>query len=73
MGPVEFMRSLSADPVVNRVIQKFVIRSRDGMDRYGITMEENEASKMAWVEAAQEELMDAILYLERLKTEIRNG
>tara|TARA_Y100000593_G_C4144738_1_gene254052 strand:- start:371 stop:592 length:222 start_codon:yes stop_codon:yes gene_type:complete len=73
MGPVEFMRSMSSDPVVNRVIQKFVTRSHQGMDRYGITMEQNNAPAMDWIEHAQEELMDAILYLERLKTEMRNG
>jgi len=61
------------DPVVNRVIDRFVARSEDGMRNYGVTMEENNAPTMFWIENAQEELMDAILYLERLKKETIDG
>ena len=57
MSPVEFMRSLSVDPVVNRRLN-------------GITVEQNNAPAMVWIEHVQGELMDVILYLERLKTEM---
>ena len=57
------------DPVVERVIQKFKNRSAEGMERFGVTMEDNPEKFHFWVENAQEELMDAILYLERLKNE----
>lgn len=55
------------DPVVGNVIQKFIARSLHGSEKYGISMAENDMSTLEWVEEAQDELMDAILYLERLK------
>tara|TARA_R110002050_G_scaffold220518_1_gene356343 strand:- start:147 stop:278 length:132 start_codon:yes stop_codon:yes gene_type:complete len=39
------------------------------METYGVTMASNTASTRSWIIDAQEELMDAILYLERLKTD----
>lgn len=60
------------DPVVERVIQKFRDRSAEGMERFGVTMEDNPEKFQFWVENAQEELMDAILYLERLKNDAGN-
>ena len=40
------------------------------MDRYGQTMAANNKPTLEWIEDTQEELMDAILYLERLKREV---
>mgnify|MGYP003113082755 FL=1 len=39
------------------------------METYGVTMANNDASTRSWITDAQEELMDAILYLERLKSD----
>jgi hypothetical protein len=69
----EFIWGQTSDPVVNRVIQRFMQRSNEGMDRFGTSMEANDAPAMHWIESAQEELMDGILYLERLKREIADG
>ena len=57
------------DPVVAAVTRRFHERSAEGMQTYGVTMAENTASTKQWIIDAQEELMDAILYLERLKTD----
>jgi len=57
------------DPVVDRVINSFVKRSAEGMLKYGLTMSANPLKFMDWVQHAQEEAMDFILYLERLKEE----
>ena len=57
------------DPVVERVIKKFQDRSAEGMKRFGVTMEQNAEPLEFWIQNAQEELMDAILYLERMKDE----
>lgn len=61
------------DPVVDRVIQLFAYRSALGMRKFGMSMEQNDAPVLDWIDSAQEELMDAILYLERLKKEFGNG
>jgi len=55
------------DPIVQNVIKIFETRSAMGMKNYGITMDENPKSALGWIIDAQEELMDAILYLECLK------
>ena len=63
------LRRREVDPVVAAVTQRFHERSAEGMQTYGVTMAENTASTRSWIIDAQEELMDAILYLERLKTD----
>lgn len=55
------------DPVVQSVIEKFQKRSELGQQKYGTTLEENNLPFLAWVNHMQEELMDAILYLEKMK------
>jgi hypothetical protein len=55
------------DPVVQSVIEQFQQRSEVGQKKYGTTLEENNLPFLAWVQHMQEELMDAILYLEKMK------
>jgi len=54
------------DPIVDKVIQKFKVRSEVGIKKYGTTLEDND--KDDFLNHLQEELMDAILYLEKLKS-----
>ena len=56
------------DPIVQSVVEIFQQRSEFGIRKYGTTLEENKLPFLAWVQHMQEELMDAILYLEKLKT-----
>ena len=55
------------DTVVNDIVQKFLTRSQIGKEKYGTTLDRNDLSTLDWINHAQEELMDGILYLERLK------
>ena len=55
------------DTIVNSVINKFVMRSELGQKKYGTTLDRNDLLLKDWITHAQEELMDAILYLEKLK------
>jgi hypothetical protein len=56
-----------ADSIVQAVIQKFQERSEVGQKKYGVTLDRTDLSPLDWIQHAQEELMDGILYLERLK------
>ena len=56
-----------ADSIVQAVIQKFQERSDLGQKKYGVTLDRTDLSPLDWIQHAQEELMDGILYLERLK------
>jgi hypothetical protein len=58
------------DPVVQSVVNKFVDRSDVGFAKYGKTMRDDRSDVFVWLNHLQEELMDATLYLQRLKEEI---
>ena len=58
------------DPVVQSVVNKFVDRSDVGFAKYGKTLRDDSSDVFAWLNHLQEELMDATLYLQRLKEEI---
>jgi len=55
------------DPIVEAVRDKFKERSEVGIKKYGTTLEKNNLTKLEWINHAQEEAMDLILYLEKLK------
>jgi hypothetical protein len=55
------------DKIVKKVIDKFKQRSEAGIKKYGVTLERNDLSFQDWIQHAQEEAMDFILYLEKIK------
>ena len=57
----------TTDSVVAAVVEKFQERSRAGIAKYGVTLDRTDLSVLDWIRHAQEEHMDAILYLEKLK------
>jgi GR25 family glycosyltransferase involved in LPS biosynthesis len=64
----------TSDSVVNTVIESFIQRSNLGLQKYGTTLDREDLKVLDWIQHAQEEHMDAILYLEKLKREvIKNG
>lgn len=56
------------DGVVESLIKRFLSRSAKGIDTYGMTLEQNRMPVKDWNLYLQEELMDASLYLEKLRT-----
>ena len=57
----------TVDSVVRTVIQKFIDRASFGKQKYGTDLDRQDLSPLDWIQHAQEEHMDAILYLEKLK------
>jgi hypothetical protein len=55
------------DPVVERVVNKFVSRSDVGFAKYGVTLDKDPSEMFEWLNHLQEELMDAVLYLQKAK------
>ena len=55
------------DSVVRTIIAKFAQRAAVGKAKYGVTLDRTDLSVLDWINHAQEEHMDAILYLEKLK------
>ena len=64
------------DPVVKRVVDKFVKRSNEGFKKYGTTLHEERTTKMKglakYLVDIQEELMDAILYIQTAQEELKD-
>ena len=58
------------DPIVEQVIDKFRVRSSLGIEKYGTTLADNALSQEQWLTHLQEELMDAVVYLEKIKSEL---
>jgi len=61
------------DTVVRSVIKKFQDRSNVGIEKYGTTLDRKDIDFDGWAEHLQQELMDGILYLERLRNEERRN
>jgi len=59
------------DSIVDSVIESFKGRSTSGIKKYNTTLDRTDLSTLDWITHLQEELMDAILYVERLKKEIK--
>ena len=64
------------DPVVRNVVDKFVSRSDIGYEKYGSTLDDERRLKMKgltkYLTDVQEELMDAILYIQAARDELRD-
>lgn len=61
---------LKADSIVDSIVDKFIDRSKVGKAKYGVTLDREDWSLDQWIEAAIEEHMDAILYLQKIRTVI---
>jgi hypothetical protein len=57
-----------ADSIVDSIVDKFISRSNVGKAKYGTTLDREDWSLEQWIENAIEEHMDAILYLQKIKT-----
>jgi len=58
------------DSIVESVINKFKSRSDVGIKKYNKTLDREDLNKLEWLTHLQEELMDATLYIEKLKKEL---
>jgi hypothetical protein len=58
------------DTIVESVINQFRERSEVGINKYGVTLDRTDLSALDWINHAQQEAMDFVLYLEKLKQTI---
>jgi len=59
--------SFQPDSIVQAIVDKFILRAQKGKEKYGTDMDRKDLSTNQWIEHAQDELMDGIIYLEKLK------
>jgi hypothetical protein len=68
---MDFETYEQSDPIVAAVIRKMYQRSQVGIKKYGTTMERDDLSTEQWIDHAIEEAMDLVLYLTKLKTQLK--
>ena len=59
------------DALVQGILKRFAKRSDDGIKKYGKTMLQANKSIAQWIDDAQEESWDKIVYLEKIKIELQ--
>ena len=56
-----------SDSIVKNIIYTFLERSEMGKNKYNTDLDRTDLEILDWIQHTQEEHMDAILYLEKLK------
>ncbi len=69
-NPSPTQEGVQIDSVVTSVINQFVKRAQFGKAKYGTDLDRKDLTTLEWIEHAKQELMDGILYLEKLKQEL---
>lgn len=68
------MTERSLDSIVQEVVQKFETRAKVGWDKYGHDLDRTDLTLDEWLNHAQEEAMDFILYITKIrKIVMENG
>ena len=60
------------DKNVEKVITQLRDREEEGLRKYGVNTERTDLSPLQWLQHLQEELMDASVYIEKLKSEMQD-
>jgi hypothetical protein len=55
------------DSILLAVMAKYYERSKRGQEKYGTNLDRTDIDLFGWLDHLQEELMDATLYIEKLK------
>ena len=63
----QYEKQFQPDSIVQSIINKFNERAKMGKEKYNNDLDRTDFSTLDWINHAQEELMDGILYLEKLK------
>ena len=69
----DIINKFEDDLIVQKVISSFAERSKVGIKKYNTTLQDNNEGMLAFLTHLQEELMDATLYIEKLKSIINGG
>lgn len=64
--------TVTTDKNVEKVIKQLRTREQQGMVKYGVNTERTDLSTLEWLQHLQEELMDASVYIERLKNDLQS-
>lgn len=60
----------SLDSVVLSIVDKITSRAEIGLKKYNTNMDRQDLSIVEWINHSQEELMDMLIYMEKVKQEM---
>ena len=63
---------MTRDVIIDRVIEKIKSRSDVGFKKYGVTLKDDDQPLDVWLTHIQEELMDAVNYIEKTRQALRS-
>ena len=67
----EAVKTMRPASIEDKVIDRIRERQATGRAKYGTTMERTDLDLQQWLQHLQEELLDAAVYVEKLKGEIK--
>ena len=59
------------DKNVENVVRQLRDREEEGLRKYGVNTERTDLTSLEWLQHLQEELMDASVYIEKIKNDIK--
>ena len=62
---------MNMDKNVENVVRQLRDREEEGLRKYGVNTERTDLTSLEWLQHIQEELMDASVYIEKLKNEMK--
>ena len=62
---------MNMDKNVENVVRQLRDREEEGLRKYGVNTERTDLTSLEWLQHLQEELMDASVYIEKLKNEFK--
>ena len=60
------------DKIIESVVKKFINRSDVGYKKYGVTLHKDDQPLYTWLQHIQEELMDAVNYIEKTRQALKS-
>ena len=64
--------SARKDKIINKVIEKILKRSEAVYKKYGVGLDKDDQTLDTWLNHLQEELMDAVNYIEKAKSVLQD-
>ena len=66
----KYKKANATDPVVDAVVLRMQTRSKEGIIKFGVTLEDQTMSPIEAIDNAIEEALDTAIYLEKAKREL---
>ena len=65
-------KGFQPDSIVKSINEKLVDRAEVGYNKYNATMDRDDLTTDEWINHAMEEMMDMLLYMEKLRVELKD-